>query len=310
MRDRTSLLVFAYHTMGYECLDVLIKRGEYIVAVITHRDDPAEEAWFKSVAALAKAHAIPVFTPDSVNTPVWASQVRTMAPDILLSFSYRNMIREEILQIPRLGSFNMHCSLLPEYRGRAPITWAVLQGARETGATLHRMERHDDTGDIVDQQAVPIGPDDTAFEVYQKVTLAARDILERQIEAIKTGTAPRVHQDESKATHFLEWKPENGRIDWTHSAESIYNLIRGATHPYPGAFTEVNGMRFYIWRAKRLQEFSGTPGQVVAIAPLRVTAGKGALEIIKYQWEGTPEQHAASGNHGLRIGQVLAPLSR
>jgi methionyl-tRNA formyltransferase len=310
MLDRPSILVFAYHTVGYECLDVLFKRDENIVAVITHRDDPNGEAWFKSVAAFAKGHAIPVFTPDSVNTPVWTSRIRTMAPDIIFSFSFRNMIREEILQIPRLGAFNMHESLLPKYRGRSPINWAVLHGERETGATLHHMESRIDAGDIVDQQAVPIGPDDTAFEVFTKVTIAAREVLERQIDAIKTGTAPRIQQDESKATTFGGRKPEYGRIDWTQGAESIYNLIRAATHPYPGAFTEVNGMRFFIWRAKQLREYSGTPGQVVAIAPLRVTAGRGALEIIKYQWEGTPEQHAASGNHGLRIGQVLTPLSR
>jgi methionyl-tRNA formyltransferase len=158
----------------------------------------------------------------------------------------------------------------------------------------------------VDQQAVPIGPDDTAFEVFTKVTAAAREVLERRIEDLKAGTAPRMPQDEAQATVFGGRRPEDGRIDWTRSAREIYNLVRAVTHPYPGAFAVVNGMRFFIWRAKALAEFSGTPGQVLSIAPLRVAAGTGALEIITYQWEGTQEHHAASGLHGLRLGQLLA----
>jgi methionyl-tRNA formyltransferase len=306
MTDRPRILVFAYHNVGYECLNALLDRGENVIAIFTHEDSPDEEIWFRSVADLARRNGIPVHTPPTVNTPEWTARIREWNPDLIFSFYYRSMISGGILSIPRLGAYNMHGSLLPKYRGRVPVNWAVLNGERETGATLHHMVKRADAGDIVDQQAVPIGPDDTAFEVFTKVTAAAREVLERRIEDLKAGTASRMPQDEAQATVFGGRRPEDGRIDWTRSAREIYNLVRAVTHPYPGAFAVVNGMRFFIWRAKALAEFSGTPGQVLSIAPLRVAAGTGALEIITYQWEGTQEHHAASGLHGLRLGQLLA----
>jgi methionyl-tRNA formyltransferase len=215
------------------------------------------------------------------------------------------MIRDEILRIPRLGAFNIHGSLLPKYRGRAPINWAVIHGEKETGATLHRMIKRADAGDIVDQEVVPIGPDDTAFDVFNKVTAAAREVLERKLDAIKAGTAPRTPQDESQATCFGGRKPEDGRIDWRQSSESIYNLIRAVTHPYPGAFTEVNGKRLFIWQAKPLSRGEGKPGIVLCSDPLRVATGLGSLEIIRYQWEGDPEEAAADVIHDLRAGTIL-----
>jgi len=305
MPDRPSILVFAYHNVGYECLDALIRRKENIVGLFTHKDDPKEEIWFKSVVDLAGRHGIPVHTPESVNTPLWIEKIRGMRPEIIFSFYYRNMIRQEILDLPRLGAFNIHGSLLPKYRGRVPINWAVLHGERQTGATLHYMVKSADAGDIVDQEAVPIGPDDTAVEVFHKVTGAARKVLERQIDAIKTGAAPRKMQDETQASYFGGRKPEDGRIDWTQSAERIYNLIRAVTHPYPGAFTEVNGKRLFIWQAKPLGRGEGRPGTVLSIEPLRVATGSGSVEITRYQWEGDHEEAARDVTHDLRVGAVL-----
>jgi methionyl-tRNA formyltransferase len=305
MTDRPRILVFAYHNVGYECLDVLIKRGENIVGLFTHEDDPKEEIWFRSVAGLARKHNIPVHTPESVNKAAGIAQVRALRPDIIFSFYYRNMIKEEILGLPRLGAFNMHGSLLPKYRGRVPINWAVLHGERETGATLHYMVKRADVGDIVDQQAVPIGPDDTAVDVFHNVTAAARKVLERQIDAIKSGTAPRKMQDETQASYFGGRKPEDGRIDWTQSSERIYNLIRAVTHPYPGAFTEVGGKRLFIWQAKQLGRGQGRPGEVLAIEPLRIATGSGSLEVTRYQWKGDHEEAAADQTHGLRVGAIL-----
>ena len=309
MRDRPAILVFAYHNVGYECLDALISRKENVIGVFSHVDDERETIWFRSVAALARNHGIPVYTPESPNTSVWKGRIRTMAPDIIFSFYYRNMISQEILDIPRLGAFNMHGSLLPKYRGRVPINWAVLHGEKESGVTLHHMVKRADAGDIVDQEAVPIGPDDTAFDVFNKVTSASRKVLERQLDAIKAGTAPRRKQDESQATTFGGRKPEDGRIDWTESAERIYNLIRAVTHPYPGAFTEVNGKRLYIWQAKQLGRGEGRPGTVLSIDPLRVATGSGSLEITRYQWAGDHEEAAVDVTHDLRVGAMLGRAS-
>jgi methionyl-tRNA formyltransferase len=303
--NKPGILVFAYHDVGYECLDALIQNDEYIIAVITHENDPQEEIWFRSVARLAKQYGIPVYAPESVNTPKWIERIRSWEPELIFSFYYRNMISEEILNLPRLGAFNMHGSLLPKYRGRAPINWAILQGEQETGVTLHHMVKRADAGDIVDQERVPILPDDTAKDVFSKAVKAARLVLERQLDALTHGTAPRRAQDESQATTFGGRKPEDGRIDWTQDAKKIYNLIRAVTQPYPGAFTDVGEDRLLIWWAQPLTEPTGPPGQVISLDPLRVAAGSGSLEIINAEWEGMEDEEVVSGNHGLRVGQIL-----
>lgn len=303
-----GIVVFAYHDVGYECLEALVARGSRVLAVFTHRDNPEERIWFKSVAELARRHGIPVHTPESVNTPEWIARLRDMKPDIVFSFYYRNLICQDILDIPRLGAFNMHGSLLPKYRGRVPINWAVLHGETETGATLHWMVKRPDAGDIVDQQAVTIGPRDTAQEVFVKVTAAARAVLERSLDAIKQGRALRRPQDESKASYFGGRKPEDGRVDWRDDAQKIFNLIRAVTHPYPGAFTDVDGERLYIWWAEPQPDGAGRPGEVVSESPLRVAAGRGCLEIRRWQWRGGAEQEG--GAHGLRLHQIVGQAAR
>ncbi len=297
--SKPSILVFAYHDVGYECLDALIQNDEYIIAVITHKDNPNEEIWFRSVAGLAKKYGIPVYTPDSVNTPAWVEQIRSWEPELIFSFYYRNMIKEEILNIPRLGAFNMHGSLLPKYRGRVPINWAVLHGEKETGVTLHYMVKQADAGDIVDQEPVPIGREDTARDVFDKCVTAARLVLERQLDALTEGTASRRKQDEAQATYFGGRKPEDGRIDWTLDAEKIYNLVRAVTQPYPGAFTDVDGKRLFIWWAKPTTGSEGRPGQVVSVDPLIIATGSGNLELVNYEWEDEEEMPE------LKQGQLL-----
>jgi methionyl-tRNA formyltransferase len=302
MSREPAILVFGYHEVGYECISALIARNEKIVAVFTHEDSSSEEIWFQSVAALANRHAIPVFTPGSVNQADWIARIRAFKPDLIFSFYYRNMLSNEILESARLGSFNMHGSLLPKYRGRAPINWAVLHGETQTGATLHHMVARADAGDIVDQEKIALGPQDTAHAVFAKVTRAARLVLERNIDLLKRGVAPRYRQDESRATYFGGRRPEDGRIDWRRGAGEIFNLIRAVTHPYPGAFTEIQGKRLFIWWALPLPEGGGVPGEVLSTAPLRIAAGEGSLEVLKLQWQG---QAAAAGNNSnLASGQI------
>jgi methionyl-tRNA formyltransferase len=309
-----GILVFAYHDVGYECLEALLQRGKRVLAVFTHLDNPHENIWFKSVAQLAHAHAIPVYTPDNVNTPEWIARIRALQPDIVLSCYYRNMICQEILDIPHLGAYNMHGSLLPKYRGRVPINWAILHGATETGATLHHMVKRADAGDIVDQERVAIGPQATAREVFVDVTRAARRVLERQIDAIERGTAPRQPQDDGQASYFGGRRAEDGCIDWTRSARDIFNLIRAVTHPYPGAYTEVDGRRLYIWWALPQPAAGGAPGEVLSTRPLRVATGAGSLDIITLQWQERTEENAAAATHGLtsgmRLGSEPAPATR
>lgn len=302
------VLVFAYHDVGYECLDALLARGANVVAVFTHEDDANERIWFKSVAQLARAHGIDVYTPDSIRTPEWIERVRGLRPDLILSFYYRHMISPEILAAAPLGAYNMHGSFLPKYRGRAPVNWAVLNGETETGATLHVMVRRADAGDIVDQERVPIGAEETAREVFDKITAAARTVLERQLDNLLAGRAPRRPQNEAEATYFGGRRPEDGRIDWHREAPAIFNLIRAVTRPYPGAFTAFRGRRLYIWWARPLSGGGGQPGEVVATSPLTVAAGRGRIEIVEWQWEAQAARRDDA--HGLARGAILgAPES-
>jgi len=298
------VLVFAYHDVGYECLAALLERHVQVIGLFTHADDPGERIWFKSVAELARTHAIPIYTPDNVNTPEWIERIRALRPDLIFSFYYRHLISERVLDFAPLGSYNMHGSLLPKYRGRAPINWAVLHGETETGASLHVMTKRADAGDIVDQEPVSIGPEETARDVFVKVTAAARRVLERQIDNLLRGAAPRRVQDETAATYFGGRGPEDGRIDWRLDARAICNLVRAVTHPYPGAFTELDGRRFYIWKA-RPASASGRPGEIIRTSPLTVAAGGGSTEVAEWQWHGDPAPHG-DDTHGLRPRMAFA----
>ncbi len=297
-----AVVVFAYHDVGYVCLEELLRRRARVVALITHEDDPKENRWFRSVAGLAQQHGIPVYKPESVNNEEWLLRIRALRPDVIFSFYYRNLIPEAILKIPRLGAYNLHGSLLPKFRGRVPINWAIIHGEARTGATLHHMVAKPDAGDIVDQEAVDIGPTETAREVFDKVTAAARKVVARQWDNIKAGKAPRIPQDAAQATYFGGRKPEDGRIDWNKSAREIFNLIRAVTHPYPGAFTEADGKRLYIWWAQPRESVTGRPGEVVSVSPLVIATGEGGLEVKRLQWADREELDVAAG---LKTGQVL-----
>jgi methionyl-tRNA formyltransferase len=253
-----SAIVFAYHDVGVRCLQVLLAHGVRVPLVVTHRDSPAENIWFDSVAALARLHDIATVTPEDPNLPEIVAMLAGVEADFLFSFYYRHMIGPALLASARRGAINMHGSLLPKYRGRVPVNWAVIHGERETGATLHYMVDKPDAGDFVDQQAVPILPDDTALDVFRKVTVAAEIVLHRTLPLLIAGKAPRVQQDLSQGSYFGGRKPQDGRIDWNHPAQSVHNLVRGVAPPYPGAFTTVAGKHLRILRSLRQPGRRGT----------------------------------------------------
>lgn len=261
----TRIAVFAYSDTGHACLRFLLDRGENVVLVATHADHPEEVQWFPSVAALARSRGIEPAIFEDPRDLESVARVRSAAPDLLFSVYYRAILPREILALPRLGAYNIHGSLLPKYRGRAPVNWAVLNGETRTGATLHVMTEKPDAGDIVDQEPVPIEPDDTAFEVQRRVTAAAVRLLERRLEELKAETAPRRPQDEAAATTFGTRRPEDGNIDWAKTAKQVHDLVRAVTHPYPGAFTNVfGGGKTTLWKT-RLPNLGGHdnfPGQV------------------------------------------------
>ncbi|HEX4857659.1 MAG TPA: formyltransferase [Usitatibacteraceae bacterium] len=258
----TSAVVFAYHNVGVACLKVLLEHGIDVPLVVTHADNPAENIWFGSVADLAAARGIEVVMPEDPNTPEFIARVRSLKPDFLFSFYYRFMLRPELLALAPRGALNMHGSLLPKYRGRVPINWAVIKGETETGATLHEMVEKPDAGRIVDREAVPIGPDDTAGLVFERVTTAAALVLARSLPRLIDGSAVFAAQDLSQGSYFGGRKPEDGRIDWRDSARNIHNLVRGVAPPYPGATAAINGETVKITRTQLSppQLMHDTPG--------------------------------------------------
>jgi methionyl-tRNA formyltransferase len=295
------ILFFGYSQVGHDCLSLLLGRGDNVVGVITHEDNPAEKIWFRTPAIAAARKGVPVFTPEKVGTPEWMERIAALQPDLILSVYYRNMIGMKVLNLAPLGAFNMHGSLLPKYRGRAPINWAVLHGETRIGMTLHRMVKEPDAGAIVDQEGVDIGPRDTAEEAFRKVLPCAQRILSRQIGALLAGRAVETPQDASQATYFGGRKPEDGRIDWTKTSREVFNLVRAVTDPYPGAFTDVGPSRLMVWWAEpdaaSLEGKRGRPGEVLALSPLIVATGDGAIELARTEWRGEPAV--------LTIGQVL-----
>jgi methionyl-tRNA formyltransferase len=189
-----------------------------------------------------------------------------------------------VLALARRGALNMHGSLLPRYRGRAPVNWAVLHGERETGATLHDMTAKPDAGGIVDQQAVPIGPDENARAVFDKVTGAAEAVLDRALPALIAGTAVRRPNDLASGSYFGGRRPEDGRIDWNAPAKRVHDLVRAVAPPYPGAFADLPGGRLDVHRTRLLDTAPpGAPANVgVFVADGRVYArcGDGACLVI------------------------------
>jgi methionyl-tRNA formyltransferase len=242
----TRAVVFAYSEVGVRCVEELLAQGVDIALLFTHADDPGETQWFGSVEKLARGHGLRVATPEDPNQPHWLAAGRAAAPDFVFSFYYRHLLGAEWLGIATRGALNMHGSLLPKYRGRAPVHWAIIHGEASTGASLHDMVAKPDAGALVDQQAVPILENDTALDVSMKVADAAREVLRRSLPALIAGTAQRHPLDLSKGSYFGRRRPEDGRIDWRRPARTIHDLVRAVAPPFPGAFTDVNGCRLAI----------------------------------------------------------------
>jgi methionyl-tRNA formyltransferase len=287
-------VVFAYQEIGFVCLDALFEAGVEVACLFTHDDDPDEEIWFRTPATLARRHDIPVYTPENIREEKWVSTVRNFKPDVVFSFYYRKMIPNQILEIPRIGAFNLHGSLLPQYRGRCPVNWVLIAGEAKTGVTLHYMVEKPDAGDIVAQNEVSIDFDDDVLSVYRKLVHAAGELMRDVLPKIKNGTFTRAEQTGS-SSYFGGRRPEDGLIDWDQDAVAIYNLTRAVTHPYPGAFTYFNGRKLFIWKAYPVvgPTTDAPAGTIVSEDPLLVNAASGALQLISVQIEGESETDAA-----------------
>jgi len=285
-------VLFAYHEMGYACMEALLKMGAPIAALFTHRDDSREEIWWRSCAELAARHGVPAHLDEGLEAG--AAKIGALQPAVIYSFYYRHLIPESVLDLAPLGAFNMHGSLLPAYRGRAPVNWMIVNGEREAGVTLHHMVARADAGDIVGQRAVAIDDSDNALTLYRKLVPLGVELIDELHPKIVAGAAPRREMDISQGSYFGRRKPEDGRIDWRWPARRIFNLVRAVTHPYPGAFCFVGGRKLLIWEAKIGAENGthGEPGRVVretADGAVEIAAGEGSVIVKVAQFEGGVE---------------------
>lgn len=283
--------------MGYACLAELLRLGASIAALFTHIDAPGEEIWWRSCAELARNHAIPVYTPERIGDSE-IEQVRRSEPALIYSFYYRNLLPDTLLQLAARGAYNLHGSLLPKYRGRAPVNWMLINGETIAGVTLHHMVARADAGDIVAQRTVPITDDDTALTLYHKIVPLGAGLVRDFHPLIAAGQASRRPQDLTLGSYYGRRRPEDGRIDWRWPARRIFNLIRAVTHPYPGAFCSLAGRRLFIWQARIDAEAGdfGPPGAILEVNSdnsVRVPAGSGALRLIRVQFDNQLEQTGA-----------------
>ena len=292
----TRCVLFAYHDTGYAFMEALLALGAPIVALFTHQDDPHEEIWWRSCADLAARNSIPVFTPARVDADVVA-QVAALHPDVIYSVYYRYLLSDAILNSAKIGAFNLHGSLLPKYRGRAPVNWVIVNGEREAGLTLHHMVVRADAGDIVAQRACAIDDADTGLTLYRKLVPLGAEIACEYHPLIVTGRAPRTKQDLARGSYFGRRRPEDGRIDWRWPARRIFNLVRGVTHPYPGAFCFAAGNKLFVWEARIAREdgVRGAPGEILGgkDGGLEIAAGQGSLIVMRAQFDGDREDSAS-----------------
>lgn len=279
-------VVFAYHDMGCVGTQALLDAGFEIAAIFTHPDSANENHFFGSVARIAAERGIPVYAPDDVNHPLWVDRIRDLNPDVIFSFYYRNLLCDNILNTARIGAFNLHGSLLPAYRGRAPLNWVLVNGESETGVTLHRMVSRADAGAIIAQQRVAIAENDEALSLHRKLAEAAKGMLASVLPTIKTQTFSETAQDDSKASYYGRRTPEDGRLDWEKPAQTLQNLVRAVSDPWPGAYSFAGTHKFIVWKSRvRTDVAPARAGTVLSVSPLLVACGDGALEILTGQMD-------------------------
>ncbi len=291
-------------------LKALIESGEQVVSVVCQPDKPKGrglEVIPPPTKVLAEKHGIPVLQPQKIRTDEFFNKLKGLNPDLICVVAYGKILPKSILDLPQYGCINVHASLLPQYRGAAPINWAIIRGERVTGITTMKMDEGMDTGDILLKREMPIDDEDTGETLSEKLSKMGAEVLIETIVLLKEGRLNPIPQDHSQATYAPMLKKEDGNIDWRKPAEEIRNLIRGAL-PWPGAYTKLEGKLLKIYRARATKD-SGRPGEVIRSNSeiLRVATGIGALDILEIQIEGGKRLQTEAFLRGRRIkeGTVL-----
>ena len=291
-------------------LRALIESGEEVVAVVTQPDKPKGrglEIAPPPTKVLAEKHGISVLQPAKIKTEEFFNELKKFSPDLICVAAYGKILPKNILDFPPHGSINVHASLLPKYRGAAPINWTIIRGEKITGITTMKMDEGMDTGDMLLKKEVPIDDEDTGETLSEKLSEIGAKLLIETIRLLKEGKLSPIPQDHSQATYAPMLKKEDGKIDWEKPAKEIRNLIRGAL-PWPGAYTNLEGKLLKIHKA-RLSEGEGQPGEIIKSDSgiLRVATGEGTLDIQELQIEGGKKLETEAFLRGRRIkeGTIL-----
>ena len=284
-------------------LKALLDADFEVAAVFTQPDKPRDRgmkpAW-SPVKELAVERGIDVYQPASMRTQEASETLRTLEPDVLAVVAYGKILPDEVLAIPRLGSVNVHGSLLPKYRGAAPIQWAVLNGDAETGVSIQQMDAGLDTGDVLVCEKVAIGPEETSGELFDRVTAVGARLLCETLPGIEAGALTPAPQDHAAATAAPMLTKEMAEFRWTDTAAHIHNWVRGM-NPWPAAWFVTSGGRKVKVLACRVREKTGAPGAVLAVKPLTVACGEGAVELLRVVPEGSKPMDGAAFAAGLRL---------
>ena len=286
------------------CLQRLLEDGHEVPAVFTQPDKPVGRHAVLTpppVKQLALSHGIPVYQPTKMRDGTVAALLRELAPDCLVVVAYGRILPQEILDVPPRGCVNIHGSLLPRYRGAAPIQWSVIRGETVTGVTSMFMDAGMDTGDIIDTLTTPIGENETAGELFERLAPLGARLLSATLAAIADGTVTRRPQNDAEATIAPMLEKAMGRLDLTRPAQELHNQVRGM-NPWPGAFCTAGGKTLKIHET-RVAAGSGAPGTLLCADPVTVACGEGALQLVTVQPEGKPRMAAEAWLRGARLPQ-------
>jgi len=285
-------------------LERIVEAGDHVLAVLTQPDRARGRGQRPAASPVKEAalrFGLPVYQPERVRHPEAVDYLRRLAPEAMVVVGYGQIIPESVIDIPPLGIVNVHASLLPAYRGAAPVQWAIVNGETRTGVTTMRIDAGLDTGDILLQAETEIGPEETAVELGNRLAVMGADLLVRTLRGLESGAVIPEKQDSSRATYAPLLKKEDGRIQWERPAISIHNQIRGL-QPWPGAFTMRRNQILHLWKA-RPTSGSGRPGSILSLRPLVVACGEGCLELIELQMEGRKRMPAADFVNGQRLAE-------
>lgn len=296
---------------GHDLLQSILENG-WNVSLVFSYDDSKKIFYsdFISFDEITSKYGIKHFKVNSINEPQNVEQLRNTRPDIILVMGWSQIIGAEILKIPTIGTIGSHPTMLPKYRGRAPIPWSIIKGLKESALTFFYMQEGVDDGDILDQRRFQILPDDDATSIYEKITLIGKTMLLENLSPLKNGKAKRIKQDNSQ---FIEYwpkrSPEDGKIDWGKSAREIHTLIRATTHPYPGAFSFFKKSKLKIWKAEFLEENSSGAGKIIEVSKqgVKIGTGQGTLIIQKVSLDDGDDVFAnnifSENDTGIFLGQ-------